>query len=550
MNTVLHLARKDLTRHWIPALLVLVAIMIDVLDTRFGLAALSVRNFPDGFLGSIIKWPLSYLFVVAVVQEDRVIDPRAHWLTRPVPPLRLLGAKLLVNVLVVIAPMALGQSLLAHWVGAAPTMSLAIGAEVFAGAAVLVLVMMLFGALTRTILESCVFVGGLLLVWVLAALLSYGRSLNPAWWPRASDIDGGSRFVVVTATAIPVILVLLAYHYRRRSLALTSIASLVAAAAISVLAHQFPWRLLPPATSHARDTDAPVAAPALELAMKIAGPAMSNGVDIISDRKAGAKVQHRRVAVSVVGEKSRSDRLITKMHATTTLFFPDGSSKTYPSTWAYWDGLDLAPALRATLGYADPAAPQKFRRPLNLLALPPGDNPMPPQSPVRATTIVRYQEAHLEPFLRHPAMRSTSFISRSVYQTSAVAPAPDGSGVVVNLRRFNPISLLEPEGMPIPDPRLSAAVLHHAGRNEHAVGIFRRGSSDPVFGSVRFQRYSFTFSEVRNAEGHALGAPSDEWLSGAELVLYRTVPIAKHEQKLEFDNLSFAAETGGEVQMR
>jgi hypothetical protein len=550
MNTVLHLARKDLTRHWIPALLVIGAMILDAIDTRFGTLSLLISRFPEGMLGTLIKWPLAYLFIVAIVQEDRVVDPRAHWLTRPIDPRHLLTAKLLLAVLVVVLPAALTQIALAYSVGANATLSLAIGAEVAANALFLSLLAVLIAALTRSVIESCLVVAALFVAAILGTVVKK-EYLDP-WLPRASSIDGASRWVVVLLTAFPCALGLLAFHYRRRSVAHTIGITATLAVFLIVLAHQFPWRLLPAATPRPTViSSTPAEGPPTTLQFKLAGGPHLNGTNRKFDPKQRTTVQERVVALPTFREKSRPDRLIVALRTTTTLHFADGSSRTYPAQGSFWDGVDLPDVLRHSLGDTStpPTAPRRF--PLNLLSLPPGDDPMPPEKPVRATAIVDYNEARLVPLLRHPANLPVSFSAGVSYRGAAIEPSPTGDGATFTLRQFVPTTLLHPDGAPIygPDARLFGAVLRHRTRNEYTVGQMTTYGRDDSLGNIRLRLFVLAFGPPRNAEARRTGSLTEEWLAGAELILYQTEHIGSGQTKLELENL-FIGLPPGEIQMR
>lgn len=554
MKHVLHLVRKDLTRHRIPALLVLAALALDALDVRYGLLAFLPRFFPDGLLGSILKWPLCFLFIVATVQEDRVVDPRAHWLTRPVDPLALLTAKFLAIAAVVIVPQALSQVLLAVSIGVTPATAAFIGLEILAGTTLLSLLAMLLAALRRTILETCVLIGAAMIVWVLGTWMLTEFPKIAKWLPAASGINGASRFVVVAALGLPVLAGLLAYHYRRRSFARTLTATVLALGAVLLAANYFPREIVRPRTVTAPPATSDQAATGEKttLTFKLAGGAFGNGYDRHYDGVARRSVMWPRVAVRMEWEKSRSDRLLLQMSSTTTLHLPDGTTETFPRVWTYWDGLDLPDALRATLGLPPLVRDRPRALPLNLLALRPDRNPMPPDRPVRATTIVNFNEARLDPIWRGPAVRRATFTSGTTFVVAPVFLATDRDGAVVELRQLVPSSLLHPDGVPsttAPTGRLAFA-LRHPRLNEFATGgqVFLAPSSG--VGAVRAARSTFLFPHRMSGDGAKVGPLTDEWLAEAELIVYRTKIIGSGETKLEFDNLSVALDDPGELRLR
>jgi hypothetical protein len=105
-------------------------------------------------------------FVLALVQQDAPASLRFDWLTRPIPKLALLVAKLLLATLVVVAPAVLGAAVAGVREGAPPVEALLAGLATIRGPLVAAFALLVVGALTTTLVEAIGVLIGLFLLFV------------------------------------------------------------------------------------------------------------------------------------------------------------------------------------------------------------------------------------------------------------------------------------------------------------------------------------------------------------------------------------------------
>lgn len=225
MSLTWHIVKKDLRRMALPVGLWLVFIAGTAWWFR-GLAVSAetvrrgdVQNWIQGLeallgLSAGLQLVAGMILAAVLIQEDVVGGTTAHWQTRPIPGLRLLGAKaiaagllLVITPVVVLVPvwMACGFSA-TEWAGAAM--------EFAAWQCVATLVAMGFAALARN-LGQFVFT---LAVWLVAyVFLGVGVALRQML-VHSYVSSGATRTAVVLIFSLPlmVILVVLVRHYRTR----------------------------------------------------------------------------------------------------------------------------------------------------------------------------------------------------------------------------------------------------------------------------------------------------------------------------------------------
>lgn len=234
MNLVAHLARKDLRRILIPgalyAFFLAVKLVLGVLALRDIDASqfaairdyLKVSTFAEGVMG--------YVLVAAIVQEDPVVGANAFWMTRPISGLRLLAAKLVVLLaLLILLPVLIALP----WWGAC---HLGFHHMALAAAHVALVQMLLvgfglpFAVLTANLsryLACTLGVVAALAAWMALMTSTRGRFLwhNSSDWVNAgaSDTRGGIFVGILIVTLI----ILLVHQYRtrrtRRSIAILAV---------------------------------------------------------------------------------------------------------------------------------------------------------------------------------------------------------------------------------------------------------------------------------------------------------------------------------------
>ena len=116
MTLAWHIASKDLRRHrwtliaW--ALVLLVTISFRVIEPQVGQDPAWRMMVPLWALLATFGYVVIWIVCIAgLIQDDRLVGSTAFWLTRPISPTQLLGAKLLGLFVCIIAPSLLLEAI-------------------------------------------------------------------------------------------------------------------------------------------------------------------------------------------------------------------------------------------------------------------------------------------------------------------------------------------------------------------------------------------------------------------------------------------------------
>ncbi|WP_415908873.1 hypothetical protein [Oleiharenicola sp. Vm1] len=554
MKQILHLARKDLTRHWLVALLVIAAIVFDACDTLFGFAKFQYGIFDRDILMVFIKWPLGFLFVLAIAQEDVVVGEKSLWLTRPVHPSALLAAKLLTATAVIVGPQVGAYAIVCAALGSPAAVVAAVTLEILGISLALVLTALVVASLTRGVLQACLLTLATFLA-VLATLLAL-RSLWPEFDQQRvlfSPVSSGTRFVAVVVLLALSLPALLVQHYHRRNAPVTAALAVAVLVATFVIGRAFPWEIVPPPHG---GTAAPIpeAPTHTKVTFRLGGDAFLGGTVRRYDPATRAPRNHVLVSVPVQADFDRADRFADGIRTVSTVRFRDGTTKEFPAVGYTYLGHDQTyRALLTAIGLPAPAAKtEKLKSsPLALLSLAPGENPLPPEAPVDITARVSFVEnefylAQTAPLSAH---ESFNLLGRA-FRVADIRLSPEGI-LTLQLRSVGVTSLLYPAATARPDglggPSSSGTeiglVLRNRKRNEFASGgvTFVRDSEAPGIFGVSRAMCTFTWRRGAQMSKPAAGL-SPEWLADAELMVFRIRRLGLTEQTIELHNVSVARE--------
>lgn len=150
MKTTWLIFKKDTLRFW-PLLLV-----------WFCLLTLATINMAAGFpnlddvaieLLTTARWIVFILLAISLVQADRLVGDREFWMTRPVPPIALVGAKIVGLTIWLIIPASLADVSATLWLGATTHQLLVAGLGTALWATTLALGAAALAAITTTIVQ-------------------------------------------------------------------------------------------------------------------------------------------------------------------------------------------------------------------------------------------------------------------------------------------------------------------------------------------------------------------------------------------------------------
>lgn len=561
MKHILHYAKKDLTRHWLLALLVLVAIAFDAIDVRYALVQWQYNNFESGILMAFLKWPICFLFAVAVTQEDVVVGEKTFWLTRPVHPLVLLSSKLVSVFAVVVVPQTLAHLALALAFATTPAVVTAIGVETFVTTGLVALVAVLFAALTRSVLQSCLLVVISAIAAITVGLLYVNFAPEFVKWVLGySRVSVGTRFVALAVLLGVMLPALLAQHYVRRRAARTGVLAAVLGGCGVVLACIFPFDLIPQPYGGRDFSEARTPQPT-KIEFKVAGDVTAGGSWRRLDRVTREARNQTLIVLPVRTNFDRNDRVIHAAGTTTTIHHRDGHDEVREIVGgSYFGWRQHARALYAAAGL--PYREQKNVAPrfdrLALFAVNPSTNPIPPGQPADLSVRVEYYESEFKLAQRVPFKLHTSFTLDGLpYEIDRLETSELGVATLW-LRRVGVTSLLRPEAGARPDNfvfrppsnRQIEVMLRNTKTEEFATGGVESSVGPASPGMFAISKARCAFTAPRRVDS---GRPSSrqldaEWLANAELLIYTIHPLGKSVQTVQLKNVSIDIEEQPAVQ--
>ncbi|HEY5227480.1 MAG TPA: hypothetical protein VIJ19_03010, partial [Opitutaceae bacterium] len=231
MSTCLHVLRKDLRNFWA---LVLVASLYATVETLgWTRDILHVRFQYDWLdLGPDALFLVVCIVSFVVVQADLTVGDRAFWRTRPIGPLSLLAAKVLLLFLVFLAPALIANTYLAVALDTPWRVAVGIVLETMGFVALGALSAAFIASITRNLLQAAVAAVGVSVVMAYAVSLATSTQMsnpNLALLPWALDEEyPGPRIVAAGFFGALALALLLAHQYKTRRTARTVLLLFVA----------------------------------------------------------------------------------------------------------------------------------------------------------------------------------------------------------------------------------------------------------------------------------------------------------------------------------
>jgi hypothetical protein len=225
---ILHIVRKDLREQWLMIALATIAILANAILSDWIVGG---HNAPI----ELLAWALWALVVARLVHSEPVPGERQYWLTRPIPRISLLGAKVLGTLLFLHLPHLIGDIITLASAGFNPMEHLAglLWKQTLAFAS-WTLPLLVLAVITRTLAQFVLSLLAILVVLTVSANLTWKYDFH---WMGIHWMKG--LFERFTALAAGVALLWLQYFKRR-----TATSRILAAAsigAICLIAFFSPW---------------------------------------------------------------------------------------------------------------------------------------------------------------------------------------------------------------------------------------------------------------------------------------------------------------------
>lgn len=555
MKAILHLMAKDLRRYGAFAALVITVIVLAGAREYFGIQFTARPSSLASALLQMLTWPLVFLFVVAVVQEDSVSGGKSFWVTRPIWPGELLAAKFILLFVVLVVPYGLAQGGFALAVKSSAALATAVAFEAAGFMLLVTLGSMLAGALTRFTLQACALIVSVFVVFWLSAVLVDGRSdsfLHRLPWSPAREISGDTALVVLITSTILALFVVLSLHYRRRSLRLTLAA--IGTAFVIVFVTLTAWRhdFLPRASAPGATTLPTVAAPA-----GFDVVAQSNTADVAGlwrqpTGNSRNTALYRRAVLRVAVTSPTNGQLATITTSAAQLRWADGTTRTLPPIPNLRsDQFAVDHWLRRHLGFPLKSVHSQIVK-LNVAALPEEltKETLPPGTTLAAGLQVTLDACEQEAVL--PLAAGTSFWLRdSLLQINGATLETSGKRplISVKIRVLRAKSILRPYADQ--HPNLSRSiwgpitnrqfVLYNRARNEFSLGWANSLSTGSGLSSSSFEgTLNFQLRLGRDMTRPVDDFPAD-WLAGAELWILHRVPVGQFTHPLSVPDFRHVA---------
>lgn len=221
MRHVAHLIRKDLRTVAVVALIWIVLMAIEVAAVFTGRMARPLSSDPQTALAALmdvlpfIELAVIVVIVSMVIHADPVLDPRAFWVTRPIPRSQIFAAKLIVIFAVVLLPVlaVFGILLTAYDVPLAYIRIASV--EIVLSTVVPLLWLIVAAALTASLTRLVMLMAGVFVTFSLFALLLQPASGRDEIY-RLRNVSDPAPDLVVTVIVVTGLCALIHQCYRRR----------------------------------------------------------------------------------------------------------------------------------------------------------------------------------------------------------------------------------------------------------------------------------------------------------------------------------------------
>jgi hypothetical protein len=255
MKPMLHLIKWDVKRFRVLlAVWLLVVAASAALEGAWpGVAVAMAARQTVGITGNLLALAevlFSIVFIALVVQEHPLVGTTAFWMTRPIPPRRLLAAKLIFLFAAVVLAPVIAEIILMILYTVPPREIAAVSLQTAMFWTLWLTIVMTFAALTANIAKFSLAVGGVIISMIVSivilAAIAFDRAGEEPPIPTAQGPYDPTSGIILTVLLVSAALVLLVVLYRTRArpgAVAVGIAGVVLATAIS---DAWPWPWLAP----------------------------------------------------------------------------------------------------------------------------------------------------------------------------------------------------------------------------------------------------------------------------------------------------------------
>jgi len=550
MSTCLHVVRKDLRNFW--PLLLAASLYVtfetlgwtsDFLFVRYQYAWLNLG--PDALFLAVC------LVAFVVVQADLTVGDRAFWRTRPIGPLSLLAAKILLLFLVFVAPAVLVNTYLAIALNTPWRVTLGIFLETTGFVALGALSAAFIASITRNLLQAAVAAVGASVVIAYSVALAAGtQTSNPnlALLPWALDQEyPGPRIVAAGFFGAIALALLLAHQFTTRRTFRTVMLIFVAVPVALLCTQLFPIDILSgptrvavrePGTEHFADA-------------KI----KFTGIPVVGYRshmylpKTSTQVKSLSIDVGANLEGVQIGRILDIESIDTLFKTKDGKEYTFTPQrqryWPVWSEDRLRSAICLYLGLKNPP-PEKHDPNFGSLTLFELPETTAQSLAGKSGTLVATMTMSERSFSMETSLPTKEGAKWShdgqAWVLYRILPNFNGPNILaLDIRHYRATSMLVPEGEYRPDFIQNILnrgfVLVNEQRGEYAIGRYMNNGRFGEPGMLATEQLTIAFSELRTPNGVASISSIDAaWLAKAKLVILQSVRLQTFQKKLRIDD--------------
>lgn len=544
MNLPLQVLAKDLRRYWPLAVLATVFIGFEALGPLWGLNFTTGNNTFDQLFRGFGKWPVVFILVVAVMQEDLTVGDKAFWRTRPIGPGALLAGKLLFFGLALGVPAVLTNLWLAHALATPAAVSIGIAIETTGFMLLAVLGAALIASTTRSLVHAGVAALGVLLVCVAIVLMvdTLPSSIQFGFLWQQNMPMPAAQLAIASVCAGAALIGLLAHQFLTMRTGRTVALLVAAVLAVRLVVNSWTWDFItPPALPEAGS--APIAA-SEGLVLEVEPHARIRGTRWIWDTTLRRDRPETVVALSVSLGGVPPGRMFTLGAVTPTLTLRGEPEAVSSGLWQYsswWSRTLREAAVRRALGFEFSAEgkTEATGSMVGVFSLP--EKRLTALGGARGHLTLKFNlsERALHEEVRLPLRAGATWRRDGEMWRIDAAGLDDEAGLTLTLSYLRATSMFAPYGSAKPDlgsgmPGRGFVVLNRS-RGEYAMASSTgdRELAGVVAGGTR----TFKVVDFHRA-GRAVTAarPDNAWLAEAELVILESKPVAEIPKVVELAN--------------
>ena len=545
MNLPIHILTKDLRHYWPLATFAAIFVVVETLAPLWGWN-LEIRNFHlDNFLVAFAKWPVVFILVVAVMQEDLTVGDKAFWRTRPIGAGPLVAGKLLLFALALALPALVANIGIANALDTPGPVTVGIAVETIGFTLLAVLAAALFAAMTATLVQAgLAALGGLIVVVIIGFVRDALYPIVLIRLPWDTDIPyPGARVAFACGLACVALIALIAHQVFTRRTGRT--VALLAVAVPFVLGLAMTWTVDFTRPSRAAIFPAKPLAPIDNLAITLETPARINGTEWVYDAATHRSHPEKTVVAYADLNGVIPGRYFNVVEGTSTLGLRDGRELKFSPTQQYdyaWSNAQRESAICRSLGLKfatihDEESPQGQLRLFNL-----------PEKQLTALgglhgrlamTLVLGETEFREAFRLPMRVGAIHHEPGLLWRIDAVSRTEE-TPVQITVRFLRATTMLatRAESRADMDPNPAGGKLFYLVNRKRGDYAFARAEPDGWHpGIVGSSRIRMAFNGLRIGGRKNSDTPMDDaWLADAELVVLNTELIGKTEKTVVVDD--------------